>query len=169
MNYEPVKLDYIAGQPWVGSTLTLFSHENNFSYGTGTGFGYIAALDALNGKTIWRNKEYFAVGSGVLTTSSNLVFYGTLDRWFKVRDAKTGQELWKNQVGSGLIGNPFTYFHKGKQFVGIYSAFGGWAGVASNLTYCDDTCGTLWSLGDFGHMMKYNASPSGGSLHVFSL
>ncbi len=169
MTYEPVKSNYTAGQPWVGATLTLFSYENSFWNGAGTGFGEITALNALTGKTIWRNKEQFALLSGVLTTSSNLVFYGTLDRWFKVRDAKTGEELWKSQVGSGLVGNTITYSHKGKQYIGIYSAFGGWAGVASNITYCNHTCGPFWSLGDFAYTLKYNTTPSGGALNVFSL
>jgi lanthanide-dependent methanol dehydrogenase len=170
MTYEPVKSEYTSGQPWVGATMTLFSYENSFFWnGPGTGFGEISAINALNGKLVWRNKEKFAVWSGVLATSSNLVFYGTLDRWFKVIDAKTGHELFKSQVGSGLIGNPFTFSHKGKQLVGTYSAFGGWAGVAANLTYCDDTCGAMWSLGDFAYITKYNARPSGGAINIFSL
>jgi len=40
-----------------------------------------------------------------------------------------GKELWKFKTPSGIIGNVFTYVYQGKQFVGVYSGIGGWAGI----------------------------------------
>ena len=103
-----------------------------------------------------------------MTTASDLVFYGTLDRWFKALDAKSGKELWKFQVGSGVIGNAFTYSHKGKQHVGVLSGIGGWAGVAMNLGLTNDT-DALGAAGGYKELTKYNAAPGGGALTVFAL
>jgi glucose dehydrogenase len=71
--------------------------------------GGFAAYDPLTNKAAWYNKEKFSAWGGALATASDLVFYGTLDRWFKAVDAGSGKELWKFQVGSGVIGNAFTY------------------------------------------------------------
>ena len=103
-----------------------------------------------------------------MATSTNLVFYGTLDRWFKALDANTGKELWKFQVGSGVVGNAITYGYKGKQYVGVLSGIGGWAGVAMNLGMTNETDG-LGAAGGYKELVKYNAAPGGGTMNVFSL
>ena len=161
MTYEPVESKYIAGQPWVGSTLTMFAGPEGV-------MGGFMAWDALKGKSVWYNKEKFSAWGGVLVTSSDLVFYGTLDRWFKALDAQTGKELWKFQVGSGVVGNAMTYTHKGKQYVGVLSGIGGWAGVAMNLGLQNETDG-LGAAGGYKELTKWNAAPGGGTMNVFSL
>ena len=161
MTYEPVESKYVAGQPWVGATLTMFAGPD----GVMGGFG---AYDPMTNKKVWYNKEKFSAWGGALTTASNLVFFGTLDRWFKAVEAETGKELWKFQVGSGVIGNAFTYGHAGKQYVGVLSGIGGWAGVAMNLGMTNDT-DALGAAGGYKELTKYNAAPGGGALNVFSL
>ena len=161
MTYEPVESKYVAGQPWVGATLTMFPGPDGV-------MGGFAAYNPMTGKNVWYNKEKFSAWSGALTTASDLVFYGTLDRWFKAVDAKSGKELWRQQVGSGVVGNAFTYSHKGKQYVGVYSGIGGWAGVAMNLGMSNDT-DALGASGAYKELTKYNAAPGGGTLNVFSL
>jgi lanthanide-dependent methanol dehydrogenase len=161
MTYEPVESKYVAGQPWVGATLTMFPGPD----GVMGGFG---AYDPMTNKAKWYNKEKFSAWGGALTTASDLVFYGTLDRWFKALDANTGKELWKFQVGSGVIGNAFTYGHAGKQYVGVLSGIGGWAGVAMNLGLTTPT-DALGAAGGYAELTKYNAAPGGGALTVFSL
>jgi PQQ-dependent dehydrogenase (methanol/ethanol family) len=161
MTYEPVESKYVAGQPWVGATLTMFAGPDGV-------MGGFAAYDPMTNKKVWYNKEKFSAWGGALTTDSDLVFYGTLDRWLKAVDAKSGKELWKFQVGSGVIGNAFTYGHKGKQYVGTLSGIGGWAGVAMNLGLTNDT-DALGAAGGYKELTKYNAAPGGGALTVFSL
>jgi len=161
MTYEPVESKYVAGQPWVGATLTMFAGPDGV-------MGGFTAWDPMKGTNVWYNKEKFSAWGGVLTTASDLVFYGTLDRWFKAVDAKSGKELWKFQVGSGVIGNAFTYGHKGKQYVGVLSGIGGWAGVAMNLGLTNPT-DALGAAGGYAELTKYNAAPGGGALNVFSL
>ncbi len=161
MTYEPVESKYVAGQPWVGATLTMFP-------GPDAVMGGFAAYDPLTNKAAWYNKEKFSAWGGALATASDLVFYGTLDRWFKALDAKSGKELWRFQVGSGVIGNAFTYGHAGKQYVGVFSGIGGWAGVAMNLGMTNPT-DALGAMGAYAELTKYNAAPGGGALNVFAL
>ena len=161
MTYEPVESKYTAGQPWVGATLTMFPGPDGV-------MGGFAAYDPMTNKKVWYNKEKFSAWGGALTTASNLVFYGTLDRWLKALDANSGKELWKFQVGSGVIGNAFTYGHKGKQHVGVLSGIGGWAGVAMNLGMTNPT-DALGAAGGYAELVKYNAAPGGGALSVFKL
>ncbi|MFL9710673.1 methanol/ethanol family PQQ-dependent dehydrogenase [Methylobacillus sp. Pita1] len=161
MTYEPTESKYIAGQPWVGATLTMFAGPDGV-------MGGFMAWDGLKGKAAWYNKEKFSAWGGALATGSDLVFYGTLDRWFKALDAKTGKELWKMQVGSGVVGNAITYTHKGKQYVGVLSGIGGWAGVAMNLGLEEETAG-LGAAGGYKELKEWNAAPGGGAMNVFSL
>jgi PQQ-dependent dehydrogenase (methanol/ethanol family) len=162
MTYEPVESKYVAGQPWVGATLTMFAGPD------GVMGGFEAWDPFAKNHVKWYNKEKFSAWGGSLVTASDIVFYGTLDRWFKAVDANTGKELWKFQVGSGVIGNAFTYGHKGKQYVGVLSGIGGWAGVAMNLGLTNDT-DALGAAGGYKELTKYNAAPGGGALNVFSL
>ncbi len=161
MTYEPVESKYVAGQPWVGASLSMFAGPDGV-------MGGFMAWDGLKGKSVWYNKEKFSAWGGALATGSDLVFYGTLDRWFKALDANTGKELWRFQVGSGVVGNAMTYSVKGKQYVGVLSGIGGWAGVAMNLGLTNDSDG-LGAAGGYKELVKYNAAPGGGSMNVFAL
>lgn len=70
------------------------------------------------------------VMSGVITTASNLVFYGTTDGWFRALDAWTGKVLWSQKLGSGIIGQPTTYLGPDKrQYVAVAAGIGGAAMV----------------------------------------
>ncbi|MGB9445062.1 MAG: PQQ-dependent dehydrogenase, methanol/ethanol family, partial [Candidatus Acidiferrum sp.] len=107
--------------------------------------------------------------SGVLSTSGDVVFYGTMDRWFKAVDAHTGKELWKFQTASGIVGNPITYLGPdGKQYVAIYAGVGGWMGavVFPNLSISDPYA-ALGVVGAMKEIKKYTAP--GGALYVFGL
>jgi hypothetical protein len=98
-----------------------------------------------------------------------VVFYGTMDSWFKAVDARSGQELWRAKTASGVIGQPITYRGPdGKQYVAILAGIGGWPGsvVVNELDTRDATAGAGWGL-----TMKAlrDATTKGGVLHVYSL
>jgi len=161
MNYEAVESKYVAGQPWAGASLTMFPGSDGV-------MGGFMAWDGLLGKAKWYQPEKFSVWGGALATASNLIFYGTLDRWFKALDANTGKLLWEFQVGSGVVGNAMTYGHHGKQYIGVYSGIGGWAAIALNQGLTEDSDGA-GTAGAFKDLAKYNAAPGGGALNVFAL
>ena len=60
----------------------------------------------------------------------------------KCVDAKDiNKELYKFKTPSGIIGNVFTYEHKGKQYIGVFSGIGGWAGIGMAAGLEKDTDG----------------------------
>ena len=95
MDYEPFKVSYTAGQPYVGATLSIYPPPGE------THMGNFIAWDNKTGKIVWSNKEQFSVWSGALATAGGVVFYGTLEGYLKAVDAKTGKELYKFKTGSG--------------------------------------------------------------------
>ena len=160
MDYEPFKVSYTAGQPYVGATLSMYppAGESNM--------GNFIAWDAKTGKIAWSNKEQFSVWSGALSTAGGVVFYGTLEGYLKAVDAKTGKELYKFKTPSGIIGNVMTYERGGKQYVAVMSGVGGWAGIglAAGLTNPTDGLG---AVGGYAALSNYTAL--GGQLTVFAL
>jgi len=161
MTYEPFQVEYTAGQPYVGATLTMFPAPN--SHG---GMGNFIAWDPAAGKIVWSKPERFSVWSGALTTAGDVVFYGTLEGYVKAISPKDGKELWKFKTPSGIIGNVFTYQYAGKQYVGVYSGIGGWAGIGMAAGLQGNTEG-LGAVGGYKDLAKYTTL--GGSLFVFAL
>src|SRR5262249_46938177 len=140
MDYEPFKVSYTAGQPYVGATLSMFPGPDQPAH-----MGNFIAWDAGKGKIVWSKPEQFSVWSGALTTAGGIAFYGTLEGYFKAVDQKDGKELFKFKTPSGIIGSVMTYMHDGKQYVGILSGVGGWAGIglAAGLTNPNDGLGAV--------------------------
>jgi PQQ-dependent dehydrogenase (methanol/ethanol family) len=161
MTYEPFKVEYTAGQPYVGATLTMFPTPN--SHG---GMGNFIAWNPAEGKIVWSKPERFSVWSGALTTNGDIAFYGTLEGYVKAVSLKDGKELWKFKTPSGIIGNVFSYEYGGKQYVGVYSGIGGWAGIGMAAGLTESTAG-LGAVGGYKDLAKYTTL--GGTLFVFSL
>ncbi|MEO8628619.1 MAG: methanol/ethanol family PQQ-dependent dehydrogenase [Betaproteobacteria bacterium] len=159
MDYEPFAVEYVAGQPYVGATLAMYppAGEKNM--------GNFIAWDAGTGKVVWSKPEKFSVWSGALATAGDVVFYGTLEGYLKAVD-NNGKELWKFKTPSGIIGNVFTYEHKGKQYVGVFSGIGGWAGIGMAAGLEKDNDG-LGAVGGYKELREY--TDLGGQLTVFAL
>ncbi len=161
MDYEPFQVEYTAGQPYVGATLSMYPAPN--SHG---GMGNFIAWDPSQGKIVWSKPERFSVWSGALATAGGVTFYGTLEGYIKAVSSKDGKELWKFKTPSGIIGNVFTYEHGGRQYVGVYSGIGGWAGIGMAAGLTEPTAG-LGAVGGYKDLAKY--TNLGGSLFVFAL
>jgi alcohol dehydrogenase (cytochrome c) len=159
---ESVEANYIAGTPFVGMNVKM-------SPGPGGNRGFFDAWDPVARKLVWRINENFPVWSGALATAGNVVFYGTMEGWFKAIDAKSGQELWKFKTGSGIIGQPISYRGPdGTQYIAILSGVGGWSGaiVAGGIDPRDSSA----ALGFTNVMADLpGATNKGGTLYVFSL
>ncbi len=161
MDYEPFRVSYTAGQPYVGATLAMYPAPN--SHG---GMGNFIAWDNIKGEIVWSLPEKFSVWSGALATAGDVVFYGTLEGHLKAVDARSGQELYKFKTPSGIIGNVMTYSQGGKQYIAILSGVGGWAGIglAAGLVNPNDGLG---AVGGYAALSNYTAL--GGQLTVFAL
>jgi len=98
--------------------------------GPGGNWGEFIAWDPVKGKRVWSIKENLYVWSGAVVTGSDLVFYGTMDGWFRAADARTGKVLWSQKLGSGITAAPMTFTGPDKrQYVAVYTGVGGGAGV----------------------------------------
>ena len=160
MDYEPFRVSYTAGQPYVGATLSMYPPHGQ------TNMGNFIAWDATKGKIVWSDPEQFSVWSGALATQGGVVFYGTLEGYLKAVDAKTGKELYKFKTPSGIIGNVMTYEHRGKQYVAVLSGVGGWAGIGLAAGLTDPHAG-LGAVGGYAALSNYTSL--GGTLTVFAL
>ncbi|MGA7003034.1 MAG: methanol/ethanol family PQQ-dependent dehydrogenase, partial [Pseudolabrys sp.] len=160
MDYEPFKVSYVAGQPYVGATLSMYPPPGEKNMGN------FIAWDAGKGKIVWSVPEQFSVWSGALATAGGVVFYGTLEGYLKAVDAKTGKELYKFKTPSGIIGNVMTYENRGKQYVAILSGVGGWAGIGLAAGLTDPQAG-LGAVGGYAGLRDYTSL--GGQLTVFAL
>ncbi len=165
MNYEPFEVEYTAGQPYVGATLSMFPAGKVTKDGTDN-LGNFIAWDASTGTIKWSNPEQFSVWSGALATAGNVVFYGTLEGYLKAVNAETGEELYRFKTPSGIIGNVTTWKHGSKQYIGVLSGLGGWAGIGFAAGLTGDTDG-LGAVGAYKSLSNYTSL--GGVLTVFSL
>jgi PQQ-dependent dehydrogenase (methanol/ethanol family) len=159
---ETMTTSYIAGTPFVGASVV-------YKPGPGGHRGQVTAWDPAAAKAAWVLKETFPVWSGTLVTAGDVVFYGTLDGWFKAVHAKTGELLWQFRCGTGIIGQPIVYrAPDGHEYVAVLAGVGGWAGaiVSNDLDPRDATAGN-----GFGNVLAdlKDATTRGGMLYVFSL
>jgi PQQ-dependent dehydrogenase (methanol/ethanol family) len=162
MDYQGMETGYIAGTPYVGANVRMYA-------GPGGHRGVFKAWDPIARRTAWEIKERFPAWSGALVTAGDVVFYGTMDRWFKAVHARTGEVLWQFQVGSGIIGQPVTYRGPdGKQYVAIASGVGGWSGaVVFGLMPEVDPFIALGFANAMTDLPDHTAP--GGTLYVFAL
>jgi alcohol dehydrogenase (cytochrome c) len=161
MDEEYAEVGYIAGVPYVGAEVAMKA-------GPGGHRGVFQAWDPVKNERVWQIKEPFPAWSGAVATAGDVVFYGTMDRWFKAVDAKTGEVLWKFRMPSSVNGQPMTFTADGKQYVAVLTGVGGWSGavVAGGL----DTripYGALGFVGAMEDLPDYTAP--GGTLMVFAL
>jgi PQQ-dependent dehydrogenase (methanol/ethanol family) len=162
MDWESLSVSYIAGTPYVGA-------EVRMKPGPGGNRGVLTAWDPVRQAAVWEIKEDLPLWSPALATAGDLVFFGTLDGWFKAIDARTGAELWKFKTGSGIIGQPVSYRGPdGRQYIAVLSGVGGWAGaiVSGDLDPRDPTAalGMVAATAD----LKQKSTP-GGMLYVFAI
>jgi PQQ-dependent dehydrogenase (methanol/ethanol family) len=166
MDYQGTEANYIAGTPYVGANVRMYSAAGRSDT---TWRGTFTAWDPIARRKVWEIREKFPVWSGAVVTAGDVVFYGTMDRWFKAVDARTGKLLWQTQLGSGIIGQPVTYRGPdGRQYVAVLSGVGGWAGAAALGVYPeqDPYIGLGFPIA-VADLPQY--TPQGGTLHVFAL
>jgi len=135
--------------------------------GSHGGMGNFIMWDAGTGKIVKSKAEKFSVWSGALVTAGGIACYGTLEGYVKCVDASNiSKELYKFKTPSGIIGNLNTWQYKGKQYIGVLSGIGGWAGIGLAAGLEKDTDG-LGAVGGYKELKNY--TELGGVLTVFVL
>src|SRR5690606_37676757 len=142
MDFEAVDASYIQGTPYVGANVV-------YHPGPGGHQGNLTAWDPAAARPVWTINERYPAWSGTLATAGDLVFYGTMEGWFKAVNARTGEIVWQFQTGSGIVGQPVSYRGPdGHQYIAVFSGIGGWPGavVVNDLDTRDATAGTGWGV-----------------------
>jgi lanthanide-dependent methanol dehydrogenase len=162
MDWTSMQVNYIAGTPYVGADV-------HMKPGPGGNRGELTAWDPVNRRPVWQVKENFPIWSGTAATAGGLVFYGSMDGWFKAVDARSGNLLWKYKVDSGVIGQPVSYRGPdGHQYIAVLSGVGGWSGaVVSGPVDPRDGSAALGMINVMSDLPKYTTA--GGTLYVFAL
>ena len=93
-------------------------------------FGRLVAYDPVKQEEVWAVPQVMYWNGGILSTSTGLVFQGDAEGMFKAYDADTGEELWEQDLRSGIIGTPMTYMVDDEQYLTIAVGWGGSTGLA---------------------------------------
>ena len=109
--------DHVPGTRYWGS---MFINEKTSDEWTGA----VRAFDPLTGEKVWEHPLFRPALAGLVSTKGGLVFSGTSDGLFKALDAKSGDELWRINLGAQIIASPITFGSKGRQHVAIASGGG---------------------------------------------
>lgn len=136
---EPIA--YKKGAAYLGAGFTIKTINDDY-------IGALRAVDPKTGKIVWEAKNNAPLWGGVLATKGGLVFAGTPEGFLKAYDAKSGQEVWKFQTGSGVVAPPITWDQDGEQYIAVVSGWGGavplWGGdVAAKVNYLQQG-GSVW-------------------------
>src|SRR5579863_5264653 len=81
--------------------------------------GPFVALNVDTGKIAWQYKTPQPLIGGVLATAGNLVFMGEGDGWFDAFNAKSGERVWRYNLGAGVNAPPITYQVNGEQYIAV--------------------------------------------------
>ena len=160
MDYEGIEANYIAGTPYLGASVRM-------KPGPGTTRGELVAWDPIAARKVCGVADDLPLWGGVLATAGDVIFYGTMDGWFKAIDARSCAPLWKFKTGSGIVGNPIAYrAPDGKEYIAVYSGVGGWMGVVADPDVStDDPYAALGVVGAVPDLKQKSAL--GGMLYVF--
>tara|TARA_Y100000385_G_scaffold291674_1_gene371246 strand:- start:2763 stop:4958 length:2196 start_codon:yes stop_codon:yes gene_type:complete len=92
-------------------------------------FGRLVAYDPVKQEEVWAARQAMHWNGGVLSTSTGLVFQGDSEGIFRAYDASTGEDLWNQDLRSGIIGSPMTYLVDGEQYITLAVGWGGIVGL----------------------------------------
>jgi alcohol dehydrogenase (cytochrome c) len=83
------------------------------------GYGAVRAIDPKTGEQKWEFKMLDVTDAGVLTTATDVLFSGGREGYFYALDARSGELLWKANVGGGVASGPISYAVNGRQYISV--------------------------------------------------
>jgi outer membrane protein assembly factor BamB len=81
--------------------------------------GWVTAIDADNGKVLWKYQAPTPLLGGITATASELVFSGDLNGDVFALDGRTGKVLWRSPTNNAIGGGVITYMAGGRQYVAV--------------------------------------------------
>jgi alcohol dehydrogenase (cytochrome c) len=150
MDIKGAPVSYKAGLPFLGESFNVM-RDPKFPHI----WGEVQAIDLNTGEQVWRFPSKLPWNDGLLVTASGLVISGSAGGHLYAFDEHTGKVLWKSpQLSSGVLGVPTTWKVDGKQYVSVWT---GWGGASP-----------IWG-GDMAKDPAVKAIPHGGHFYVFAL
>ncbi|MEX2582838.1 MAG: PQQ-dependent dehydrogenase, methanol/ethanol family [Gemmatimonadota bacterium] len=80
-------------------------------------YGALRAINPLTGETVWELTHPTPSWAGIVSTAGGVVFSGDNEGYFIAADSRTGQELFRYQMGAPIYAAPTTYTIDGRQYV----------------------------------------------------
>ncbi|MCZ6672584.1 MAG: PQQ-dependent dehydrogenase, methanol/ethanol family [Verrucomicrobia bacterium] len=131
--YQSIEQEYTPGKAFLGGGFTVqapvhgaptigigrTSPINNWT--NEVGHASLMAMDPDTGQVVWKYEQFDVSDSGMLTTASDLLFTGGREGYFHALDARTGELLWKVNLGGQIVMAPVTYRVGGVQYVTVIS------------------------------------------------
>ncbi|MFK7744090.1 MAG: PQQ-dependent dehydrogenase, methanol/ethanol family [Roseobacter sp.] len=142
MNYKAVEPQYRPGVFYFGAEFSWDYPEDHR--------GELRAIDPMTGAVKWAVPSDIPRNAGILSTAGGIVFTGAQTGEFEVFNSDSGEKLWEYFAGTGIVGQPVTWEHAGKQYITMLS--GG---------------GAVYSL--FSGDERLANIPTGGSVWTFAL
>jgi alcohol dehydrogenase (cytochrome c) len=143
---KDIPIQYRRGLFYLGQDFNVFPGPGGYT-------GDLVAWDPVARKAAWDIKLPLPYNGGTMTTGGNLVFFGDITGMFHALNAKTGENLWQVNLGSGIGAGGMSYEVDGKQYIGI---------VAGR------TVSQPAAMGESGKQIAA-LTPEGGTLYVFTL
>lgn len=103
---------YIAGQFYLGGAFPTFVGQQT---------GQMNAINLDTGVFAWRDHSPLPMAGGALSTSTGVVFTGTLGGDLVAYDGNTGKKLWSHDTGAPIIAPPVAFENNGKEYVAVAS------------------------------------------------
>ena len=91
----------------------------------GDAYGHLSAIDLATGEIRWQYRDPYPMMAGVLSTAGGLVVTGNAGGDILGFDARTGDEVWRVQTGSGIRSHPVAYELDGVVYLAVGSGGGG--------------------------------------------
>lgn len=88
-------------------------------------YGRVEAIDMLTREVVWTSRHRAPESSGALDTAGGVVFSGSIDRYFRAYDDRTGKVLWETRLNDVPSNAPISYSVEGKQYIAIGTGNGG--------------------------------------------
>ena len=133
-NFEPEEVEYQPGRIFLGGRPASPNPNAPNIPGIGrgpintwteaAGSGAVIAIDPSTGEEQWKFAMTDVTSSGILTTTSNLLFTGNREGYFHALDAETGDLLWRTTLGGMIASGPISYAVDDRQYVAVAAGNG---------------------------------------------
>jgi alcohol dehydrogenase (cytochrome c) len=84
----------------------------------------LSRINMSTGEISYMHRQRAPGQGAVVTTASDLVFWGDLDQKFRAFDAESGKVLWEQTLGGPIQNSTITYAVNGKQYVAVLTGIG---------------------------------------------